>query len=87
MLACMDSNLPTIPLSNLLIAFAPSLLLLGIMHRWSLRARTALYANARMLVVSVARLAVNTADPTGVYNFSDEPPPRSESVLYIPPRT
>ncbi len=50
----MDSNLPTIPLSNLLIAFAPSLLLLAIMHRWSLRARTALYANARMLVQLLA---------------------------------
>ena len=50
----MDSNLPTIPLSNLLIAFAPSLLLLAIMHRWSLGARTALYANGRMLVQLLA---------------------------------
>jgi putative ABC transport system permease protein len=46
----MESNLPTIPLSHLLLAFAPSLLLLAIMRRWSLGAGSALYANARMLV-------------------------------------
>jgi putative ABC transport system permease protein len=50
----MDSTLPTIPLSNLLIAFAPSLLLVAIMHRWSLKASTALYANGRMLVQLLA---------------------------------
>ena len=50
----MDSTLPTIPLTNLLIAFAPSVLLLAIMHRWSLRAVTALYANGRMLVQLLA---------------------------------
>ncbi len=50
----MDSTLPTIPLSSLLIAFAPSVLLLVVMHRWSLRARTALYANGRMLVQLLA---------------------------------
>jgi putative ABC transport system permease protein len=50
----MDSALPTIPLTSLLIAFAPSVLLLGVMHRWSLRARTALYANGRMLVQLLA---------------------------------
>jgi len=46
----MNPALPTIPLVNLLAAFAPSLLLLIIMHRWSLKATTALYANLRMLV-------------------------------------
>ena len=46
----MNSTLPTISLVNLLAAFAPSLLLLMIMHRWSLKAVTALYANVRMLV-------------------------------------
>ncbi len=50
----MDSTLPTIPLTNLLIAFAPSVLLLAIMHRWSLRAQTALYASGRMLVQLLA---------------------------------
>jgi len=50
----MDSALPTIPLSNLLMAFAPCLVLLAIMHRWSLKATTALYANARMLAQLLA---------------------------------
>ena len=50
----MDSTLPTIPLTSLLIAFAPSAVLLVIMYRWSLRAQTALYANARMLVQLLA---------------------------------
>ena len=46
----MNPTLPTISLVNLLAAFAPSVLLLVIMHRWSLKATTALYANVRMLV-------------------------------------
>jgi putative ABC transport system permease protein len=50
----MDSTLPTIPLTNLLIAFAPSAVLLVIMYRWSLRAQSALYANARMLLQLLA---------------------------------
>ncbi len=50
----MDSDLPTIPIWNLLIAFAPSVLLLLIMQRWSLAARTALYANGRMLIQLLA---------------------------------
>ena len=50
----MDTTLPAIPLSSLLIAFAPSLLLLVIMRRWSLNALGALYANARMLVQLLA---------------------------------
>jgi putative ABC transport system permease protein len=50
----MDSTLPTISLARLLIAFAPSVLLLVIMYRWSLRTQTALYANARMLVQLLA---------------------------------
>jgi len=35
---------------NLLIAFVPSMLLIGLMWRWSLNAREALYANGRMLI-------------------------------------
>ena len=50
----MDSNLTAIPLAKLLVAFAPTVLLLVIMHRWSLRAQTALYANGRMLLQLLA---------------------------------
>ena len=50
----MDTALPTISLARLLIAFAPSLLLLAILHRWSLAARSALYANGRMLAQLLA---------------------------------
>jgi len=50
----MNPTLPTIPLINLLAAFAPSVLLLVIMHRWSLKAFPALYANARMLIQLLA---------------------------------
>jgi putative ABC transport system permease protein len=39
---------------NLVVAFAPSLLLLLVMHRWSLKATTALYANLRMLIQLLA---------------------------------
>jgi len=46
----MNPTLPTISLVSLLAAFVPSLLLLAVMHRWSLKATTALYANVRMLV-------------------------------------
>ncbi len=50
----MNSTLPTIPLAHLLIAFVPIALLLAIMHRWQLNARTALCANGRMLVQLLA---------------------------------
>lgn len=50
----MDATLSTIPLSLLLAAFAPSLVLLAIMRRWSLDAWSALYANGRMLVQLLA---------------------------------
>jgi putative ABC transport system permease protein len=50
----MDATLSTIPLSHLLVAFAPSLLLLVIMRQWSLGAWSALYANGRMLVQLLA---------------------------------
>ncbi len=42
--------LPTIPLANLLIAFLPTLLLLIVMRRWSLRSGEALYGNVRMVI-------------------------------------
>lgn len=50
----METALPTIPLAKLLIAFAPSVLLLAVMQRWSLNSRSALYANGRMLVQLLA---------------------------------
>jgi UDP-glucose/iron transport system permease protein len=46
----MNESLPAIPLTSLLIAFAPSLVLLTLMRLWSLNAREALYANFRMLI-------------------------------------
>jgi putative ABC transport system permease protein len=50
----MNTTLPTISLANLLLTFVPSVLLLVIMHRWKLKALTALYANGRMLVQLLA---------------------------------
>ena len=52
----MDPALPTIGLTSLAIAFAPSALLLVVMRRWSLAAGEALYANGRMLVQLLAML-------------------------------
>ena len=46
----MESSLPTISLLSLFIAFIPGLILIAILYRWSLKASSALYANARMLV-------------------------------------
>jgi putative ABC transport system permease protein len=45
----MDTAPSIIPLTNLVAAFAPSLLLFWVMRRWSLNAGSAVYANARML--------------------------------------
>jgi len=50
----MNPPLPTISLLSLVVAFLPSLVLVVIMHRWSLRASTALWANGRMLVQLLA---------------------------------
>jgi putative ABC transport system permease protein len=50
----MTAELSSIPLWKLLVAFAPSLALLFLMHRWSLDARTALWANFRMLIQLLA---------------------------------
>ena len=46
----MEPTLPTISLSSLIFVLIPSFLLIGIMHRWSMRASSAVYANARMLI-------------------------------------
>ena len=46
----MESTLPTIPLARLAIAFVPAAVVLTLLLRWSLGARTGLYATARMLL-------------------------------------
>ncbi len=50
----MDTAVSTIPLTNLLIGFVPVVLLLAVMHAWSLNALQAIYANARMLIQLLA---------------------------------
>ncbi|MCZ6855318.1 MAG: ABC transporter permease [Gammaproteobacteria bacterium] len=50
----MDTAIPTIPLTNLLIGFIPVILLLAIMQAWSLNALQAIYANGRMLIQLLA---------------------------------
>ena len=50
----MNDSLPLIPLASLVLAFVPSLLLVLVMWRWSLKAGEALYANARMLIQLLA---------------------------------
>ena len=46
----MNTSVQSISLSGLILAFIPTLIVLGILFRWSLNARTALYAVARMLI-------------------------------------
>ncbi|TFG59784.1 MAG: ABC transporter permease [Nitrospirales bacterium] len=46
----MNTSVQSISLSGLILAFIPTLMVLGILFRWSLNARTALYAVARMLI-------------------------------------
>jgi len=50
----MDVVVPTIPFTNLLLGFIPVILLLAIMHAWSLNALQAIYANGRMLIQLLA---------------------------------
>lgn len=50
----MNESLPTISLASLIVAFIPSLLLVAVMRRWSLRAGEAMYANLRMLIQLLA---------------------------------
>ena len=45
----MDSSLEAIPVLNLALAFAPVLVVVVILYRWSLGSRSAIYASARML--------------------------------------
>ena len=40
----------SIPFASLLLGFGPTLIVIFLMHRWSLGALNALYANGRMLV-------------------------------------
>ncbi len=50
----MDTAVPTIPFTNLLLGFIPVILLLAIMQAWSLNALQAIYANGRMLIQLLA---------------------------------
>jgi len=50
----MGAAVTIIPLSKLLVGFFPVVLLLVIMHSWSLNALHAIYANARMLIQLLA---------------------------------
>ena len=46
----MNESLPPIAYASLLVAFAPSLLLLAVMKRWQISLWNPIYANGRMLV-------------------------------------
>jgi len=46
----MTTSVQSISLSGLILAFLPTLIVIGILFRWSLNARTALYGVARMLI-------------------------------------
>ena len=46
----MNNSLEVIPVLNLMLAFGPVLVVVGILFRWSMGSRTAIYATARMLV-------------------------------------
>ena len=50
----MAGDLAPIPLWKLAVAFAPTVLLLAVMRRWSLDAKEALFANGRMLLQLLA---------------------------------
>ncbi len=50
----MNSNVPPIPLSNLVLALLPVLVVMAVVIRWGLGMWTPLYATARMLVQLVA---------------------------------
>ena len=50
----MDDQLPLISLLRLALVFLPTLFLLGIMWRWSLNVREAVFANLRMLLQLLA---------------------------------
>ncbi len=50
----MDTAVPTIPFTNLLLGFIPVILRLAIMQAWSLNALQAIYANGRMLIQLLA---------------------------------
>ena len=46
----MNTSVQTISLVGLMVAFLPTLLVIGLLFRWSLEARMALYGVARMLI-------------------------------------
>ena len=46
----MDAAVTTISTQGLVLAFAPAVIVIGILFRWTADARTAIYATARMLI-------------------------------------
>ena len=46
----MDAMVATIPVQGLILAFVPSIIVIGIIYRWAAGTQTALYATLRMLV-------------------------------------
>ncbi len=69
----MNASVPSISLPGLILAFLPTLFVLGILHRWSLHAGTALYAVARMLVqlllIGYMLIYIFNADHPGIIVF------------------
>ena len=66
----MNTSVQSIPLTGLILAFIPTLIVLSILFRWSLNARTALYAVIRMLVqlllIGYLLIYIFNADHPGV---------------------
>ena len=69
----MNTSVQTISLSGLILAFLPTLMVVSIMFRWSLDARTALYAVARMLMqlllIGYILIYIFNADHPGIIVF------------------
>ena len=69
----MNTSVQTISLSGLILAFLPVMIVIGILFRWSLDARTALYAVARMLMqlllIGYIWIYIFNADHPGIIVF------------------
>jgi len=69
----MNMSVQTISLSGLIFAFLPAIIVIGILYRWSLDAKTALYAVARMLLqlllIGYILIYIFNADHPGLIVF------------------
>lgn len=69
----MNTSVQSISLSGLMLAFLPTMIVISILFRWSLDARTALYAVARMLmqllVIGYILIYIFNADHPGIIVF------------------